>query len=145
MRTVSGPRPFPIRLFAALFLFAALIRLIAGLIDTTPMIADLFRWLPLTVITQDLAIVALSAEFTIACIPVALVWFRAMRIARVLVGVMAGVRLVSFETAPWLIGLPVHEIALACSVIAALLLFTPPATRWFAHRGRRRSNAEIFE
>lgn len=144
MTSPRGPRPWPIRLFAILFLFAATIRLVAGLIDPTPMNADLFRWLPGMAITEDLAIVALCAEFTIACIPVALVWFRAVRLARVLVGLMAGVRLVTFDTAPWIFGLPVHHIALACSILAALLLFTPQANRWFMDRGWGRSNAEII-
>lgn len=142
MTRPRGPRPWPIRLFAALFLLAATIRLVTGLIDPAPMIADLFRWMPGTEITVDMAIVALCAEFTIACIPVALVWFHAVRIARVLVGVMAGVRLVTFDIAPWVFGLPLHHIALACSILAAVLLFTPKANRWFMGRGR--TNAEIF-
>ncbi|MWV26422.1 hypothetical protein [Aurantiacibacter rhizosphaerae] len=134
---VEGPRPWPIRLFAILFLGAALLRLVAGLYDPTRMIADLLNWLPRTAITTDLAIVALSAEFTIACIPVALVWFRAVRIARIVVGVMAGWRLFSFDGAPWVFGLPVHQIALGLSMVAAALLFAPDSNRWLASRGRR--------
>ncbi len=142
MKTVEGPRPWPIRLFAVLFLAAALIRLVAGLIDPTPMIADLVRWFPGQIITWDMAIVALSAEFTIACIPVALVWLRGVRIARVLVGVMAGVRVITFDPAPRMAGVPVDQLALLLSVAAAVLLFTPQANRWFTPKDR--SDAEHF-
>ena len=143
MTGLRRSRPWPVRLFAALFLLAAAIRLAIGLIDLTPMVATLFNWLPWTQITFDMARVALFAEFTIACIPVALVWFRALRVARILVAVMAGLRLLAFDVSllppAWLF----DEFALGLSLLAAGLLFTPPANRYFSGRGS--SDAKTFD
>ncbi|APE27446.1 hypothetical protein [Aurantiacibacter gangjinensis] len=146
MKLARGPRPWSIRLFAILFLASALIRFVDGLLDPTTMIVDLFRWLPNITITQDIAVVALNAQFTIALIPVALIWFRASRIARILIGVMVGVRLLALSELvaawqQWGALDPVEPIMLALSAAALAQLFTPSANRWIALKGRREADA----
>ncbi len=148
MRQVRGPRPWPVCLFAALFLLAALLRLVVSLMDPFVMLMEVDQVWPGLSFTRDSAMVLANAQFTIACIPVALVWFRAVRIARWLVATMAAVRLALAATmvrevvgGGW--SLALHDLALLMSVIAAALLFTPAAHRWFA-KGEER-DAKTFE
>ena len=148
MRTVRGPRPWPVCLFAALFLLAALLRLVVSLMDPFVMLMEVDRVWPGLSYTRDSAIVLANAQFTIACIPVALVWFRAVRFARWLVAVMVVLRVALAATMVRAVagqgwGLALHDLALLMSVIAAALLFTPAAHRYFA-KGEER-DAETFE
>lgn len=148
MRTVSGPRPWPVCLFAALFLLAALLRLVVSLMDPLVMLMEVDRVWPGLSFTRDSAIILANTQFTIACIPVALVWFRAVRIARWLVAAMAVVRLALAATMARAVagggwGLALHDLALLMSVIAAVLLFTPAAHRYFTKEEQR--DAETFE
>lgn len=148
MRKVSGPRPWPVWLFAALFLLAAFLRLLVGLLDPLIMLVELDRVLPSLAESRDAAIIAANAQFTITCIPVALIWFRAVRFARVLVSVMVALRFavtaITFGEIPgrgW--GLPLHDLALLLSLVAVVLLFTPSANRWFARK--EEGDAEVFD
>lgn len=72
MRWQRGPRPLAIRLFALAFLAAALIRLVGGLVDLASARQHLAMIAAPLGASDDAAIVMLSAEFTIALIP--LVW-----------------------------------------------------------------------
>ena len=142
----NGPRPWPIRLFAALFLGSALARLARDLGKIDLVMIDLAKWLPPHLVTPDSAIMWSFAQLTIACIPVALIWSWASRLARVLVGVMVGL---SLGTIPdMLFGWQVHgvldplaPVLIAASLLGAGLLFTPPAQRWFELRGGRKGDA----
>jgi len=148
MRKVSGARPWPVCLFAALFLLAAMLRLLVGLLDPFIMMMEIDRVWPGLAQTRDAGIIAANAQFTIACIPVALIWFRAARFARMLVSVMVALRLLltamTFGQIPgrgW--SLPLHDLALLMSIIAVALLFAPSANLWFALK--EGSDAEVFE
>ncbi|MFO6446558.1 hypothetical protein ACLBKU_05370 [Erythrobacter sp. NE805] len=124
MRARRGPRPLAIRIFAAAFLAAALLRLLRGLDDLAlaqATYAALAPWLPWS---RDAAIVALSAEFTIALIPLAWITLFAARFARWLVLCMGAVRLVMFD------GTALAGTVLVVTAMASLL--TPAAARWFA-------------
>lgn len=90
---------------------------------------------------EDLAIVVVSAAFTIACIPAALVWFFASRFARWMIVGMAVLRLFGLpgmveamqngqSDQVW----PV--IAVILTLAAARLLFTRQAAHWFRFKGR---------
>lgn len=147
MRKVRGPRPWPVCLFAALFLLAALLRLVVSLMDPFVMLMEVDRVWQGLAFTRDSAIVA-NAQFTIACIPVALVWFRAAQFARWLVAAMVVLRLALAATMVRAVGgqdwgLALHDLALLMSLIAAALLFTPAAYRWFAKgEGRHAETSE---
>lgn len=148
MRKVRGPRPWPVCLFAALFLLAALLRLVVSLMDPFVMLMEVDRVWQGLASTRHSAIVVANAQFTIACIPVALVWFRAAQFARWLVAAMVVLRLALAATMvravagqDW--GLALYDLALMMSVIAAALLFTPAAHRWFAEgEGRHAETSE---
>ncbi|WP_346031132.1 hypothetical protein [Erythrobacter westpacificensis] len=107
---------------------------------------DLANWLPPHLVTPDSAIIWSFAQLTIACIPVALIWYWASRLARILVGVMVGL---SLATIPDLLfgwrvyGVldPLAPVLIAASLLGASLLFIPPAQRWFSLRGRREADA----
>ena len=66
MRTVRGPRPWPVCLFAALFLLAALLRLVVSLMDPLVMLMEVYRVWPGLAFSRDSAIVLANAQFTIA-------------------------------------------------------------------------------
>lgn len=124
MRLVRGPRPLAIRVFAAAFLAAALLRLVRGLDDLAlaEMVyaahAPWFGW------TRDWTIVALSAEFTIALIPLAWIYLFAAPFARWLVLGFGAMRLAMLDPAA-LSGALLVAIAMAS-------LLTAQAARWFA-------------
>jgi hypothetical protein len=98
-------------------------------------------------LSDDGAIVTISARLTIALIPMALVWFLASPFARWMVVVMALGRLAlnlpeTLEAVR--AGLPLRPVFAATqllSLAAAAALFAPGARRWF---GRGEANAAVF-
>jgi hypothetical protein len=124
MKLIPGPRPLAIRVFAAAFLAAALLRLVRGLGDLAlaeTMLAVHFPWLAWD---RDWTIVALSAEFSIALIPLVWIYLFAAPFARWLVLGFGALRLAFLD-----------PMALAGPVLIGLAmasLLTPQAARWFA-------------
>ena len=149
MRLAKGPRPWPVRVFAAAFLMAAIIRLSVDLQTPWRTVFDLSARFPALDITRDHAIIILCAQFTIACIPIALIWFLASRFARWMIVAMVLVRLIGLpqlidqmqngdaQAAVWRIW------ALVISFLAARLLFTEGAAYWIKFKGR--GQVEAFE
>lgn len=124
MRLVRGPRPLAIRVFAAAFLAAALLRLVRGLADLPLAETVLAVHVPWFAWDRDWTIVALSAEFTIALIPLVWIYLFAAPFARWLVLGFGALRLAFLDPAA-LTGPVLVAIAMAN-------LLTPQAARWFA-------------
>ena len=137
MKLVSGARPLPIRLFAAAFAAQALLSFWWEITNRVAVAATLLKsgGLPLD---DDGTIVAISVRLTIALIPIALVWFFASRFARWVVLAIALGRLainLPDTVADFQTGVPLRPEFVAgglLAMIAAALLFTPAARRWFA-------------
>ena len=122
--------PWSILAFAALFLTAATGNLAFGLADLAAKQAEYalaFDWMEWD---RDATIVMLSALYTIAFIPVALIVWRRTRIARWLVALgtlyaLIGLpQLVGRDWMAWL-----EPILLTSAMIC---LFLPASNRWFA-------------
>lgn len=138
MKLIGGPRPLAIRVFAAAFLAAALLRLVRGLTDLP--LAELVYalHLPWFAWNRDWTIVALSAEFTIALIPLAWIYLFAAPFARWLVLGFGAVRLAFLDPAA-LTGALLVALAMAS-------LLTPQAARWFTREpGAEEDGPAIFE
>ena len=133
--------------FSAAFLGAAALDLIGGLIDLSYLQRYYEAAWPQLTWTRDWTIVALSATFTIACIPVALIVFARVRIARWLALIAAGYAVIAF--AQWAIpammrGEPVAPAFVVRALLMAVafaFLASPPASRWFARPPRRMADA----
>ncbi len=97
MRVKAGPRPLAIRIFAAAFLAAALLRLVRGLGDLALSQMVFAVHAPWLAWNRDWTIVALSAEFTIALIPLAWIYLFAAPFARWLVLGFGALRLAFFD------------------------------------------------
>lgn len=124
MRLARGPRPLAIRVFAAAFLTAALLRLARGLDDLVLAEAAYAAQVPWFDWNRDWTIVALSAEFTIALIPLVWIYLFAAPFARWLVLGFGALRLAMLDPAA-LTGALLVAVAMSC-------LLTPQAARWFA-------------
>jgi hypothetical protein len=148
MIALSRTRPHSINIFAAAFLASALIALLYGLGNIAGMQVLMRESAPDIAWSRDAVIVALSARFSIALIPIAMVWFSAVRFARWMVTVMALGKLVNLpdglramadggaiDTA-WL-------VSLALGLLAVAMLFTPASNRWFADKDE--ADPAIFE
>jgi hypothetical protein len=138
MKLARGARPLAIRVFAASFLAAALLRLVRGLGDLAlaetilAVHAPWFGW------DRDWTIVVLSAEFTIALIPLVWIYLFAAPFARWLVLGFGALRLWYLDPAA-LIG-PL----LVATAMASLL--TPAAARWFARETQEEGDGPaVFE
>lgn len=142
----AGSRPWSIHTFAGLFLVNGLWGLIGGILNIELWLAHYLSTFPSIAWNHDLVIVALSARFTIVCIPVVAIWGYASRIARWLVSVLTiGTAL----SAAWNISaLPNVDIEwlpvafLSAMVAAVLMLLTPSAAVWF--RKEEAPGAEVF-
>ncbi|MCT2557937.1 hypothetical protein N0B51_02960 [Tsuneonella sp. YG55] len=132
MSARTGPRPWPIRAFAALFAGAALLSFadgMAGLSDPA---------LPRAI--RDAAIIGSSVRLTIALMTTGLVWFFAFRLARWLVpaflfakaawalAIVWQAGAADFVSSTWL-------AAMALGFVAAIMLFVPAADGWFSKAG----------
>jgi hypothetical protein len=124
MKVLSGPRPLAIRVFAAAFLAAALLRLVRGLGDLPLAELMLAAQVPWFVWSRDWTIVALCAEFTIALIPVAWIYLFAAPFARWLVLGFGALKLALFD--------PAAMAGAVLTGIAMASLLTGQANRWFA-------------
>lgn len=137
MKLVRGTRPLAIRVFAAAFLAAALLRLVRGLNDLTVAETVYAANVPWFAWNRDWTIVALSAEFTIALIPLAWIYLFAAPFARWLVLGFGAVRLALLDPSA-LVGPLLIAIAMAS-------LLTAQANRWFARAPEEEDGPAIFE
>lgn len=126
MKLARGPRPLAIRVFAAAFLAAALLRLVRGLDNLALSQAVFAAHIPWVAWNRDWTIVTLSAEFTIALIPLVWIYLFAAPFARWLVLGFGALRLAFLDPAA-LIGAVLVAVAMAS-------LLTPGAGRWFARK-----------
>lgn len=137
MKLIRGPRPLAIRVFAAAFLAAAVLRLVRGLNDLAlsetilAVNAPWFAW------DRDWTIVALSAEFTIALIPLTWIYLFAAPFARWLVLGFGALRLAMLDPAA-LVGPLLVAVAMAS-------LLTAQANRWFAREPEEEDGPAVFE
>ncbi|WP_296717662.1 hypothetical protein [Erythrobacter sp.] len=150
MKWRKGPRPWPIHLFAAIFLMA-------GAWELAYRLAVLHRFqmqLAGQTLSEDWIIVFFSARFTIVCIPVIAIWLFGSRVARWLITIMtvwATLTVLSqFDMARLqrTIGMNPLDIwyrygARLAYIFAVALLFIPAARRWFARQ--QETVEEIFE
>jgi len=139
MRLAKGPRPWSIRAFAFLFMAQAVIVFADTFVEPGWLLERLSANFPGFTFDQDAIIVLASARLTIFAIPVALVWWRASRMARLLVTVFAAIRLywlpgaIDFALSggslynAWL-------LATALCVAAVALLYTEGARSWFRQK-----------
>ena len=137
MKLIRGPRPLAIRVFAAAFLAAAVLRLVRGLSDLALSETILAVNVPWFAWDRDWTIVTLSAEFTIALIPLAWIYLFAAPFARWLVLGFGVLRLAMLDPAA-LVGPLLVAIAMAS-------LLTPQAARWFAHQPEEEDGPAVFE
>ncbi|SHN64005.1 hypothetical protein [Erythrobacter sanguineus] len=137
MRVKAGPRPLAIRIFAAAFLAAALLRLVRGLGDLALSQMVFAVHAPWLAWNRDWTIVALSAEFTIALIPLAWIYLFAAPFARWLVLGFGALRLAFFD--------PEALVGPVLIALAMLSLLTAQAGRWFARTPDREDGPAVFE
>jgi hypothetical protein len=138
MKIIRGPRPLAIRVFAAAFLAAAALRLAHGLADLPLVETILAAHVPWLAWDRDGTIVALSAEFTIALIPLVWIYLFAAPFARWLVLGFGALRLAFLDPAA------LAGTLLIAAAMASLL--TAQANRWFA--GTREGESDgpaVFE
>jgi hypothetical protein len=135
VRLARGPRPLAIRIFAAAFLAAALLRLVRGLDNLALSQVVFAAHAPWFAWNRDWTIVTLSAEFTIALIPLVWIYLFAAPFARWLVLGFGALRLAFLDPAA-LTGAVLVAVAMAS-------LLTPAANRWFAHK--EEADAAVLE
>jgi hypothetical protein len=126
MKVVGGKRPLAIRVFAAAFLAAAILRLVRGLSDIEGSAVAFALQAPSITWTRDLTITVLSAEFSIALIPLVWIYLFAARFARWLVLVFGALRL-------WFLD-PSALMGAALMATAMASLLTAQANRWFSQK-----------
>ncbi|MBA4051011.1 MAG: hypothetical protein C0472_03845 [Erythrobacter sp.] len=138
MKLARGSRPLAIRVFAAAFLAAALLRLVRGLGDLAASQADFAAHAPWASWNRDWTIVTLSAEFTIALIPLVWIYLFAAPFARWLVLGFGALRLAFLDPAA-LVGAVLVAVAMAS-------LLTPGAARWFDRKAAEEEDGPaVFE
>ncbi|WP_073974397.1 hypothetical protein [Erythrobacter donghaensis] len=136
MKRARGPRPLAIRVFAAAFLAAAVLRLVRGLDNLALTQAVFAAHMPWVSWNRDWTIVTLSAEFTIALIPLVWIYLFAAPFARWLVLGFGALRLAFLDPAA-LTGAVLVAVAMAS-------LLTPAANRWFT-RKEEEDGPAVFE
>jgi hypothetical protein len=138
MKLIRGARPLAIRVFAAAFLTAAVVRLVRGLGNIELSALAFAVHVPWVSWTRDATIIALSAEFTIALIPLVWIYLFAAPFARWLVLGFGALRLALLDPAA-LAGPLLVAVAMAS-------LLTPQAARWFARTPEsEQDGSAIFE
>jgi hypothetical protein len=136
VKRARGPRPLAIRVFAAAFLAAAVLRLVRGLDNLALTQAVFAAHMPWVSWNRDWTIVTLSAEFTIALIPLVWIYLFAAPFARWLVLGFGALRLAFLDPAA-LTGAVLVAVAMAS-------LLTPAANRWFT-RKEEEDGPAVFE
>ena len=137
MKLIRGPRPLAIRVFAAAFLAAAVLRLVRGLNDLALSETILAVNVPWFAWDRDWTIVALSAEFTIALIPLTWIYLFAAPFARWLVLGFGALRLAMLD--------PVALVGPLLVAVAMASLLTAQANRWFAREPEEEDGPAVFE
>ena len=137
MKLARGPRPLAIRVFAAAFLAAAVLRLVRGMGDLALSQAVFAAHIPWVSWDRDWTIVTLSAEFTIALIPLVWIYLFAAPFARWLVLGFGALRLAFLDPAA-LIGAVLVAVAMAS-------LLTRGAARWFTRKSAEEDGPAVFE
>jgi len=137
MKLIRGPRPLAIRVFAAAFLAAAVLRLVRGLNDLALSETVYAVNIPWFAWDRDWTIITLSAEFSIALIPVAWIYLFAAPFARWLVLGFGALRLAMLDPAA-LVGPLLVAVAMAS-------LLTAQAHRWFARLREEEDGPAVFE
>lgn len=148
MKWRTEPRPLSIRVFTAAFLAAALVRLLQGLNDLDAAGIWLAQYLGDLAHSHDLLIVLLSAEFTIALIPIVWIYGFANRYARWLVLGFGAMKLALFAYALGLwvdtgATLPPHYTAPVLTTVALLAILTHSAGEWLNRE--KPSHVAVFE
>ncbi len=137
MKWRSGPRPWAINLFAILLLASSLYSFVANLLALDEFVEIVQYDLPSIAWTQDLAIVWLSALFSIVLFPLVWIWGLGSRVARIVVTVLTLPAWLYLIAHIWIIVTrSVIDIAGLIDnlvvVTAISLLFTPSASQWIA-------------
>lgn len=148
MKPASGPRPWSIRIACLLLLVIGSWTLWIGLRDLFTAQGVFMERFPWWSWNRDWTIVALSAEFTIALIPVALIYVYARNVARWLVTVFGSIKMYVllasvvhyWERFEVLLTPLLVEAGIYLLVIG--LVFTPGAYRWFA-KGSHEENVDV--
>ena len=137
MTPIRGPRPPAIRVFAAAFLAAAVLRLVRGL-DNLALSETVYAVnVPWFAWDRDWTIVALSAEFTIALFPLVWIYLFAAPFARWLVLGFGALRLALLDPSA-LVGPLLIAVAMAS-------LLNAQANRWFAREPEEEDGPAVFE
>jgi hypothetical protein len=148
MIPLSRRRPASITVFGVLFLASALVIYAEHMLDLSGEQRVLERSYPWFTWSRDAVIVWFSAWLSIALIPIAMVWLSAVRFARWLVTIFAGVKLLGLvalganEPRNLFILPTIALVSLLLQVAAAALLFTPASHRWFKDKGS--DDAAVF-
>jgi hypothetical protein len=152
MREFLRRRPWSVHVFAALFASLGVWNLIEGLLDLDLWVRRLGQLGWFGEANKDLAIVWLSARFTIVGIPVVAIWVFASRVARLFIGLTIAYLFLNFV---WN-GLDVLRIgafygwlrynfdahlATILQTIAVVLLFTTESNAWFRSRRETQGKA----
>lgn len=141
MIPLSRRRPASITLFAVLFLGAALLKFLHGLLHIADGQSFLSRIIPIADWSRDAVIVWHSMWLSIALIPTTMVWLSAVRFARWMVTIMAApmaLGLLLLDAQGWRLLVTFIPLMLASrmlGLIAVALLFTPASNHWFKHKG----------
>lgn len=135
MKWRTEPRPLSIRVFTAAFLAAALVRLLQGLNDLDAAGIWLAQYLGDVAHSPDFLIVLMSAEFSIALIPIVWIYGFANRYARWLVLGFGGAKLAAFvySLGLWLdtgATLQPQYTAPVLTAVALLAILTQSASEW---------------
>jgi hypothetical protein len=149
MIALSRRRPVSITVFGVLFLASALVIYAEHMLDLPDEQRVLQRIYPWFTWSRDAVIVWFSAWLSIALIPIAMVWLSAVRFARWLVTIVAGVKLLGLvvlganEPRNLFILPTISLVSLLLQVAAVALLFTPASHRWFRDKGG--ADPAVFE
>lgn len=89
MKLAKGPRPWSIGVYALISLVIGTWDLLEGLLHLDALVASLNRAAPQFFWTHDIAVVLISASFTIVLIPLSAIWLFASKLARIVITIFA--------------------------------------------------------
>ena len=140
-------RPWSIHTYALIVLAIGLESYIGALHDLLGWEVTFAERIPQFPWNQDWTIVALSARFTITCIPVAMIWVWRIRFARTLVTLFTVLLLIALIRVIAEGSTPLDALSIAKTLAlgtACALLFTRSASRWLEPK-EEAAVAEVFE